>query len=784
MTRRLAWILLSAIAAPVLAGGTSHWTHTSEADFRKGRLQNVVVTNLGDLKLSRAVKTLLEQDPRVSAVYALAEGKDGTIYAGTGPQGIVLQVKADKPTTLATLEDENIFSLLIDRQGMLLVGTGGDKGRILRLDPAKADQKPQEVFSAEGVQYIWKIVQVADGTLYAATGPNGQVFQINADGSSSTLFDADENNILSLIDDGKDNLVAGTDPNGLVYRINRKSREATVLFDAPEAEISSLAMDARGNIYAGTGQAGDLDEKGDQGEGAAEKTGRPDGGESVTPLPSPAPKDPKPPELPRNPGEHPIPRSSTSFIFLSDMGGGSAAADDPAMPTPAPGQPRRQPMGGIMLPVGGRVATPSGAARPQAVEGNAIYRIDPEGFVQEVFRENVLVLSMVEREGNLIVGTGSDGQVFQVNPAAGETSVLAKVDPKQVMSLLIAGDGRIILGMANVGGLAAMSSGFAAEGTYTSAVLDARQIARFGKMRLSGSLPPGTSLSVSTRSGNLQEPKDSGWNSWSDPLPAAAYVQIPSTPARFLQYRLTLRSQDGTASPLVDEVDVAHQVPNMAPQVSAIKIMASPENEAPRPNLQTGMSQGVGKATQPRTTGRQRIVTWEAADPNDDELVYTLEYRSGPKSPWIVLQDKLKEPQYQWDTRGVSDGRYELRVTASDARANEPGTGRTGTRTSDAVVVDNTPPMLGDLKAEPIAGGVRISAKIVDRTSGVASVEYAINSRDDWQAVGASDKIFDSPEEGVDFEIRNLAPGAYQIALRAVDDHGNESYQTLHVTVP
>src|SRR6266850_7585320 len=86
-------LLVPLLAAPSLAVQTSHWVHTSEADFKNGTFQNVVATNLGDLKLSRAVKTLLEQDAKVSAVYCLAEGSDGAVYAGTGPHGVVLRVK-------------------------------------------------------------------------------------------------------------------------------------------------------------------------------------------------------------------------------------------------------------------------------------------------------------------------------------------------------------------------------------------------------------------------------------------------------------------------------------------------------------------------------------------------------------------------------------------------------------------------------------------------------------------------------------------------------------------
>src|SRR5437762_6393197 len=131
--KKIVVLVVIGICTPVFAAGASHWTHTTEADFKKGKFNNVVATNLGDLKLSRAVKTLLEQDPKIGTVYALAEAPDGTIYAGTGPQGIILQLRGEKVSTIATLPDTHIFSLLIDADGHLLIGTGGDKGRVLRL---------------------------------------------------------------------------------------------------------------------------------------------------------------------------------------------------------------------------------------------------------------------------------------------------------------------------------------------------------------------------------------------------------------------------------------------------------------------------------------------------------------------------------------------------------------------------------------------------------------------------------------------------------------------------
>src|SRR5918993_3008031 len=131
---RIVIFVLLLACSTAFAVGTAHWTHTSEADFKNGTFDNVVATNLGDLKLSRGVKKLLEQDARVSSVYALVQARDGTIYAGTGPQGVLLRIKDDKVADATKLEDgTSIFSLALDHDGRVLLGTGGEKGQILRL---------------------------------------------------------------------------------------------------------------------------------------------------------------------------------------------------------------------------------------------------------------------------------------------------------------------------------------------------------------------------------------------------------------------------------------------------------------------------------------------------------------------------------------------------------------------------------------------------------------------------------------------------------------------------
>jgi hypothetical protein len=821
MARKLLLALLL-LTSPALAVQTSHWNHAGEADFKKGTMHNVVATNLGDVKLSRAMKTILEEDAKVSAVYAMVEGPDGTIYAATGPHGVLLKVTGEKAAPVAEFEDNSsIFALIVDGKGSLIVGISGDKGKVYKLDkPGAEGSKPVEIFSDDDAQYVWGIQQTPDGNLYVATGPHGKLFEVKPDGSKSVLMTSDESNLLSLLSDGKDTLYVGTDPNGLVYRINRKSKDVFVLFDAAESEISCLALDRKGNLYVGTAEAAEPTAVKQPALPAADKAGRPEGTGGV-PLPSTPPELPKPPAKPEpNPGEpEPIPKKrdiggsptgsmgvSPMFAVLRNRWHGRPAhatrgelpvlqqtlflLDGPSLPNPQPGEkPKPGPASAPAQPnpnpapnTGGEPESPA-TPRPQ---GNAIYRIDPDGFVTEIFRQPVLVMSMLEKDGILLVGTGSDGLVYQVNPAAEETVVLAKVEPKQVLSMLASRDGRILLGLANVGGIEAMSSGYASEGTLTSPVLDATQISRFGKIHLHGSLPAGTTLTLATRSGNVLDPSKAGWSKWSDEMPAVEYVQVPSPTARFMQYRLTLASKDSKATPLVDEVDVAYQMPNLAPVVKSVKIGGN-VTAVPSLTIASAAAALNTAATTPTAANaeanRIQTIAWEAEDANGDTLQYSLYFRSGSKSPWILLKEKLTDTHFDWDTRTVADGRYEVKVVVSDQPSNPPHEGKTGTRVSNPVVIDNTPPVLGDVKSTVKGTAVTVAAKAVDRTSIVAAIDYAVDSNSDWQMVLPSNKMFDSPEESVEFTVKGLSAGTHQITLRATDAKGNQAFETVLVTI-
>jgi hypothetical protein len=799
--------LLLLVAIPAGAVTTSHWIHQNQTDFKAGTLHNVVVTNQGDVKLSRAIEVIQNQDPNVTTVNAMAQAPNGIVYAGTGPKGILLAIDGKKVSTIATIDNAvNILALQIDSNGGILLGTGGDKGRVLRI--AKPGDKPSELFSEDGVQYVWALQQTSDGNIYAATGPNGQVFEIKPDGSHRELYKSSEDNVTSMISDGKDNLYLGTDPDGLVIRLDRKSGKPFIVYNAGETEITALALDSTGNLYASTGQVSEH-QTAQQPEQPEKTAGRPEGGNSSNPIPSnPAPSPPQPPQLPNpNPGEpKPIPKSHSMALPGANMpkmmsittdGGDSPGGDQPGgnpdgppgdQPGPGQNPAAPQPSSGRQNPPANPPAAPAESA---ATEGNAIYKIDADGFVTEIFRQDVVIYSMIMQGDVLLVGTGDDGDLYQVRPAAQETEVLAKVDAKQITCLLPVKDGRIFMGLANTGGISAMTGGYATDGNYLSPVLDATQVSRFGKIQLHGFLPNETTLQIATRSGNVKDADEPGWSDWSKDTDAAEFLPVASPSARFLQYRLSFKTNDPSQTALVDRVDVAYQIPNMAPVVKSIRIgpdtsqaetNAADNANEPAANSPPSGGRTADAAKTPGGTGVQTI-TWEASDPNNDTLTYSLYFRRQPQGPWVLLKDRLTQSTFEWDTRTVTDGQYQVKVVASDALANPPGEGKTTSRVSEYYTVDNTPPTIGDLEKTVIGNDANISFRVQDLTSTIASVEYAVDSNDQWQAVLPVDGIFDSLNEQVKFPLKGLSAGEHQVAIRATDVRGNQAMQSIVVNV-
>lgn len=726
MTRLVeAVVLVMLFCVSAEAVKTELWVENEPQQLEEGQFENTVSTSLGQVLLDRSAEEVFTARDDVDYVHALVEGADGALYAGTGPSGLVLKMHDGSVSELFKVPDRenvNVWSLLWT-EGTLLAGVDGPEATVYAIDPAGGVEPAR--WSLAGARYVWAMVQAPDGRAYAATGPEGKLFALQG-GVWQVVHDSEDENLLCLAVDKSGTLYAGTDGRGLVLRIDPVSGKSFVLYDAVEDEIGALVVGADGTVYAGTASA-----------------------EQAKPGRSPEPR----------PGGKPEAPASVSDERSSPQAGGSASTR-PVRPV----QMGRPPA--------------SEVPRGKRVSGNAVYRIDASGFVTEVLRESMMVLSLIEADGQLIVGTGNEGRIYGLRPSRDEVSVLRRLASTHVSALCLKADGTMAVGASNPGGVYLMSTGYAPRGTFVSRVLDADRVSRWGQARVWANRPAGTAVTLALRCGNTAEVVESLWSDWSGELPTAdAAAEVPLAPARFLQYRLTLTTEDAAVSPVVDKVQIARQADNRPPIVTDLR--AKPDvKKRPKPVRADAQQADEGS---PEDVW---LIEWTATDANGDTLVYDVFFREVDRSGWIRLAEDVAKPPYRWDTRSVADGMYQIRVVAKDTPDNPPQTALSAGRVSDTIVVDNSPPEVKDLTTSKLAAGVvHIQADLGDDWTNLSRCHYSVDSNEKWTAVLPNDGIFDSQSEQVRFRVGPLDVGDHRIAVRAIDEQDNAGYAVVSVTI-
>ena len=499
------WVLMATLTGALSAWAkVDTWRQEGASAFAKHHRERVVISDQGHVRLGQA---LLPTGPLAAErVWDLARAADGTIYAATGDAGKVFRqsTKEGSAWTVAIdAPDSQALALAATPEGKVYVGTGPGGQVIEVTDPEHPASRPDPK-----VQYIWDLAADTQGNLFAATGPTGQLWKRSHDGKWKLLFDSKATHLLCVAVAPDGTVYAGSDGEGLIYRINREGK-VSVVYDAPQSEIRTLLLVPDGSLYAGTaaeaGGAGasrapSLFSFHDETQGLSEH--------SVIPVSQ------------TDRGERPIGRMLAAQV--------PPAAAKPAGPKPPP--------------------SGSAAPKPVAPGDNAVYRIDTDGVTREVFRIKALIFALCWSGDRLLVGTGPDGQLYEVRDRTAESTPLAKLDNGQILSLLARPDGEILLGTGDPGTVVRLASGFVSEGELVSEVYDTKLLSRFGAMTWRADLPAGTSIAVQARSGNVGEP-DETWSAWSAKQTDPAAARAESPPGRFIQYRVKLATPDPTRHP-------------------------------------------------------------------------------------------------------------------------------------------------------------------------------------------------------------------------------------------
>ena len=731
-----AMLMLSGMCPAVSSKITRHQT---AAQLLKGETENTIIDSEGTIKLAREAKEInfgrLLKD--VWIINTVISDSAGAIYLGTSPNGGIIKYSAGQASKIypleqqversATSEDEpadpnaeeseepfaneHIFAMAIDSKGRLLAAVSGADCRLMRFENSDFGT----IYKPDDATYILAIALDKPGNIYLGTGPEGKIYRLGPAGKNAQLvYDCADKNVLSLAVGQDDFVYAGCDQRGLVYKINPVNNTATVLYDSEQSEVTSLLFNDADNLYvAATSPEAVKNQLKFGSISASISAGRPDTASES--------KD----------------GNKTSSIITLKIANTSKAGGKDSDSAEAPAK--------------------RGAPAKQA---SHIYKIDPQGFVTDIFSEKAVFFSLVSEDERLLLGTGNSAQLFAIDPET-EQKAIAYEDKQasQITALAAVGD-ELYLGTSNPAKLIRLSKSLAEKGTYASDLVDAGQPAMWGKLQIDADIPLGSKVLMSARSGNVKDPNDPTFSPWTKATEVTEATQLTCPLGRYCQYRLTLQTVDPSESPVIREVAVPHVIPNLAPKVLSVTAARDEKKK-----------QGFFE------------ITYKAQDDNKDTLIYEIEFRKLGRANWIKLEDEFTKPKFDWDTKTVEDGRYEVRLTASDERSNTTATKLAGSRISDPFVIDNTAPVIESSNLRTEGSEVTMSFEIKDEFTAIGKVSYTVDSNEDWVAALPDDMVYDTTDEFFTIVIEDLETGEHVVALRIADDLENTMYKTFDIEI-
>jgi len=732
LTRFACITLLLTLTAPAHAARPEFWSLAQAREFLEGELEGLSVDSDGRLRLSPAATLLHETE--LPHLWCLVRDKKNNVYVGTGNEGQVLRIKDGEASVFFDAPELEVHALALGPDGRLYAGTSPD-GKVYAI---KKDGSVEEFFDPAD-KYIWSLVFDDEGRLLVATGIEGKLHRVDKEGNAEVLLTSPETHLVSLARDASGNVLAGSSPSGIVYRVDPAGK-VFVLLDSDYREIKALAPGSDGSVYVAA-----ID------------------GEQQKPPQAPAP-------------------TAAPAVALTTATEVTVTASAPAQPV-APTTPP---------------ATPPPPAPGGKAQG-AVLRIHAGGEVERLWASSEeMPHSLIRTPSGCLVGTGKKGRLYRVHDDR-TWEMLATFPAEQVTGLGIGDEATVLLATSNPGKLHALDPAAGVSGTFSSKVKDTATVSGFGMIRWEAS---GAPIQIQTRSGNTQTP-DSTWSDWSSAYASALGDAVSSPNARFLQVRATLEKGTGP-SPVLESITTAYLQRNLRPQVHAITVHPSglvfqramtvnatqqilgldpttlPRQENPaRAAAVQRMPQATAYSRRLHRPGI-RTFSWKADDPNKDKLAYDVSYRAVGDRNLRLLRDKLNEKVVAWDTTTVPNGRYVLRVTATDAPSNPQKLALSAYRESESFQIDNTPPLIETELFESPTG--RIRATVRDADSLVAGAEFSLNGGP-WQEVYPSDSISDSREETYDIEPGKLSPpGPHLVVVRARDQLGNIA--TAQVEIP
>jgi hypothetical protein len=654
------------------------------------------------------------------------------------------RVGVDGALTLAreqtTLLDgvEHAWCAAVAPGGAVYVGAVPE-GDVYRI----ADGKAEKIFES-GEAGVFALAILPGGDVAVGTGSNGRIFRLTPGGTSSLMADLDETYVFALAVGSDGALYAATGGGfGRVYRI---ADVPELVYDSPGEHLLALAVSPGGKVFASSGDNGAVYELDVAGGGARVLFGAAEGvvqalavaPDGVVYAGTAAIAKPKPGA-----------EKAAIRSIVSQMA--ARAADAPTSATP-----------------------PSPPAKQSFEATNSVYAIAPGGEVRRVFAvKKGLVLSLLVEGGRLMAGTsGEKAGIYEIDVDDEAGSLLFETESDAVHALTAHPAGGFAAGLGVPGAAIYFADGYAKKGSFTSRVMDAPALTKWGACRWEGQTPFDAKLTFKIRSGNSPRP-DVTWTDWSvvDASGEGAAAELP--PSRYIQYRIEMAGASPQATPSLRRVGISGLPMNLAPRVTEIKV----GKQAKEPPGRNGKKpEGPNGAAGSAALSDSVVIAWKAADPNNDNLEFALSFRESAMKRPVPLEDDLDKPQYQWDTTSVPDGEYYFTIEASDSPSNPPGASLVSSKEEGPFTIDNTGPRIDRPSVSGAGGGYSVKVSAADAASRLKEASYSVDGGE-WVTLSADDGIFDSEREAVTIDVTK--PGAAIAMVRFVDAADNASAVTV-----
>jgi hypothetical protein len=395
----------------------------------------------------------------------------------------------------------------------------------------------------------------------------------------------------------------------------------------------------------------------------------------------------------------------------------------------------------------------------ESIGGIKFYLKDKEF---EVYK-GTIILCGEETNGKFYAGEGEDGQIGEFHK--NNFSIVADIDESKVTTLKNI-DRDLWMGSGYPAKIYKFTNDKLESGEYISSVFKGGVSAIWGNLEYEGE----GNIDIFIRGGKKKE-VDSSWSEWKK-IGRKITIEEP-----FFQWKALLKEDNA----YLKKVRVSYGKENSFPEIKKVGVLP--------PRIGTGQADENGAimgSIPPEEKERLkrmgfyipedaymipegvRAIYWEAADPDNDRLLFDIFVSRDSKS-WDKIKDNLRSNSYSLNISAYPDGTYYIKIIARD---DLDRTDPLKSEKTTSFLVDQTPPVVKGIEKKKIGDSVIVSGTVTDDLSSIISVLYSTAETKNlqWKRARAVDDLFDEKKEDFVFKVHSKEKYG---AIRVVDRSSN-----------